>query len=354
MFYDSASTYYWNGTDYVTTVIPNVPVVHPLLMVPVTQSPCSVWLNGYCNVQYGAWFVEPFGNLQALVTGNVGTPWRFLTESLFWPTIIALVTVVLLIVLIGAAFCSWVCPLGSIIDSFDMAIAKFLPKIEAKRAKRSQQSRNHSCTVCPAHKLLVHKNGYAATGVMATMLAASAIFKFNVFCAICPIGIATRGLFHLKSTTYLTTTLKGKVATIYYPLFIELVLVIPVFAVLLSLHTRRFWCNKICPVGATINGISTLNPFVKPVVVKEKCITNKFTKENQKTDVCGNCEKACPAQIKLLSGGSLHRCTKCMECYIACENNAVKIRGYAKPDIWRVKYLFKRKKKTPATLTVKV
>jgi ferredoxin-type protein NapH len=346
----------FNTADYPIHVTSIFNPKNTLFELPITQSPCSIWLDGYCTVTPGTWWVEPFGPLQALFTGSSTTSNPQVAYALFISTITVLGLAAILIVLVGAAFCSWMCPLGSIIDSFDMAIGRFLPKIEAKRAARSQKERSHNCSVCPATKILTHKNGYAATGFMAALVAASAILKFNVFCLICPIGITTRGLFHLKATTYVTSkTVTGGKISVFYPMFIEFIMVIPVVAVLLSLHSRRFWCNKVCPVGATINGISTLNPLIKPKVDHTKCIMNGCPTDckDQKTDYCGacrldddrKCEKSCPAGIKLLDDGSLHRCTKCMECYIACEHDAIKVKLVGKPDIYRVPSLFRRKKK---------
>jgi ferredoxin-type protein NapH len=329
---------------------------HTFFQLPVAQSPCSIWLNGYCDVTPGAWWVEPMGPLQALFTASATTANQATANALFISTITVLALAVILIILVGAMFCSWMCPIGSIVDSFDMAVGRFLPKIEAKRVARAQKERSHNCSYCPPARIFAYKNGYAATGLLATMLAASAIFKFNVFCLFCPIGIATRGLFHLKASTFVARATGAK-STIIYPLFIEFVMIIPVVAVLLSLHTRRFWCNKVCPVGATINGISTLNPLIKPKVDHTKCVMNGCPTDckDQKTDYCGacrleddrKCEKACPANIKILDDGSLHRCTKCMECYIACEHDAIKVKLVGKPDIYRVPSLFRRKKKAP-------
>lgn len=322
----------------------------PFFYVPITQSPCSVWLQGYCNIDTGAWLVEPLGAVQALLTGKV--------DALrFVPTLIALFLVIVLIVLLGNAFCSWACPVGTVVDSFDKGVEKFLPKIEAKRAQVSVQGKQSlSCSACPIHKVIMHENQVLASGVLASALVGSAIFQYNVFCTVCPIGILTRGMFHLKATTFLTK--------IIYPVFLEL-LIIPVVAVVLSLRERRFWCNKLCPVGALLSGVAALNPFIKPKVKQDKCIMKGCPEDCKDSYIgyCGTCrleddkkcEKVCPVGINLVGNGSLHRCTKCFECYIACDYDAIKVDLVSKPDIFRAKSFFKnlksRKRKNQAQST---
>jgi ferredoxin-type protein NapH len=138
------------------------------------------------------------------------------------------------------------------------------------------------------------------------------------------------------------------------PFYLEL-LIFPVIAVLVSLKERRFWCNKLCPVGAIINLTSSLNPFIKPKLNPQKCIMNVCPDDCKDSHLgyCTACRvednykclRNCPAQINLVGNGSLHRCTKCMECYITCDHNAIEIKPVGKPDIFRVGGYLKRKLK---------
>ncbi len=313
----------------------------PFGTLPMAWSPCSVWLNGWSwPYPPGAWLVEPLGALQAIVTREVSLP-------LLEPTFIALGVVLASVVLLGSAFCSWACPLGSLIDSFDMAIGKFFHKIEAKRIEaykksKIQASQPNSCTLCPVTRLIT-RNNVASTGIVAASVAGAAITGFNVFCLICPIGIATRGLFNLKATTFVSRKLSPP--GVINPFFIEL-LIFPVIALLVSLKERRFWCNKLCPVGALLNGVSTVNLLVKFRINKEKCIMNGCPDgcKDSHLGYCTacrvaddrKCEKVCPAQINITGDGSMHRCTKCMECYIACDHGAIKFSVVGKPDIFRL------------------
>ena len=130
--------------------------------------------------------MDPFGGLQILLTGRV-TAWGHI------PTLIAILFFVILIVLLGNVFCSWACPIGTMIDSFDKGIEKFFPKVEAKRNKRSLRrgqgkhkghGRHLGCPLCPLRKVVPNRNGVLANGILASALVGSAVFKFPVLCCL--------------------------------------------------------------------------------------------------------------------------------------------------------------------------
>jgi polyferredoxin len=304
--------------------------IESFFMVPITQSPCSTWLGYYGSVSPGLWLMEPFGGLQVLLSGQVDL-------LLLVSTIVAVLFFILLTVLLGNVFCSWVCPVGTIVDSFDKGIEKFFPDIEAKRNKRTKQRREHKsessslgCPLCPLHKL----NGFLAHGILASALVGSAVLKFPVFCAVCPIGIVSRGLIHFKSMMSITR--------MWMVWWLEL-LAVPVVATLLSLREKRYWCKRLCPVGAFLGLVGSLNPLIKPRVKDEKCVMKGCPKDckGSRLDLCllcrvmddKNCEKVCPVDIDLVNHGSLAKCTKCLECYIVCPYDAISLNFSGKPDI---------------------
>lgn len=299
----------------------------PFLFLPLVQSPCSIWLNGWCNVGPAEWLACPLGGIQSLVTLKVEL-------HLIAPTVIAVILVLLFIFLLGNFFCGWICPVGTVIDSFDKSVELFFPKLEAERVERSKRMQNTSsnkksalCKACPILKTISNKSGATAGGVLALAVASSAVLRFNVFCTACPIGIFTRGLFHLKATRYLTGVINNILIELY---------AIPVVAIVLSVRERRFWCKRICPVGAILNIVGSANPFIKPEISSDKCVMKGCPQacEDYRLDYCSlcrleddkKCEKVCPTDVKLFDGVGLNRCTKCMECYVACEYDAVKIK----------------------------
>jgi len=323
----------------------------PSLKVPITQSVCNVWTSYMGNANPGAWFACPVGAVQVLITGMIDK-FRVI------PLIIAMLIFIIPIILLGNVFCSWVCPIGTIVDSFDKGIEKFFPKFETKRSKRSIQSRQSKnnklgshllCPVCPVIKLLSNRNGGLAYGILGSAFVGSFALRIHVFCSVCPMGIISRGLVHLKSLSMWLPT--ARVTGQYLAIVPELV-AIPVAAVLSSLREKRFWCRKLCPLGALLSAVGTLNPFIKPRVKEERCVMKCCPEdcEDYHIDYCGwcrdlddrKCEKVCPVGINLVDPGSLHKCTKCMECYIVCEWNAVKVDLVGKPDVSRIGGFFKR------------
>jgi ferredoxin-type protein NapH len=331
-------SYFSNGLD------------NSLLLLPLGQSPDSIWLVTFGVSVPGTRIVCPLWAVQTVLAGEV------VIADLI-PTIVAMLLFLIPIFVLGNMFCGWVCPVGTIIDSFDRVVTKFLPKVDAKRversmrnkemrAKRQSQSNNIICPSCPLGKLS-GRYGVVANGVMVSSFVGSAALGFPVFCTICPIGIATRGVAHLSSTASIT----GK----FLPIIIEL-WAIPVVAVLTSLRERRFWCKKICPVGALLNVAGAFNPFFKPVVITDKCRMKGCPEdcEDYRLDYCfmcrqmddKRCEKVCPVDINLTDQESLARCTKCLECYIACESDAIEIKLSGIPDaVPALARFFKRRRK---------
>ncbi|MBN1784487.1 MAG: 4Fe-4S binding protein [Candidatus Bathyarchaeota archaeon] len=317
--------------------------IESFFMVPITESPCSFNLRYYGDIAPGFWLMEPFGGLQVLVSGQVGR--TFLIQ-----TVVAVLFFVALTVIFGNVFCSWVCPVGTLIDSFDKGIEKFFPNLEAKRVQRWTRRKERKseksklgCPVCPLHKV----SGLWAHGILASAVIGSAVFKFPVFCAVCPIGIVSRGLVHFKSMMSITQ--------VWMVWWLEM-LAVPIVATLLSLREKRYWCKRICPVGAFLGLIGSLNPFIKPRVKDDRCIMKGCPEDckGSKLDICmlcrsmddNKCEKVCPVDIDLVNHGSLARCTKCMECYIVCDYDAIQIDSVRKPDIIQsVKMLVNRLRK---------
>jgi ferredoxin-type protein NapH len=291
------------------------------------------------------------GGLQTLLTGYVNF-------SYFLPLLGAFLLFLVPIFLLGNVFCSWVCPVGAIVDGFDKVVATYMRGIDAKREKRLQRSKAKeaakktnaaACLPCPFTRILNKMfGGTAANGVLVFSLVGSVVFRFPVFCSVCPIGVVSRGMFHLKAWTVLAS-----VSQKILPIILELS-VIPVIAVLLSLREKRYWCRKICPVGATLNLAGSVSPLLKPKVREEGCVMKKCptTCDDYHLGYCGTCrqldakrcESVCPQGINLVEDGSLFRCTKCFECYIECEKDAVKIDVVGKSDAYTAfKRLLKRK-----------
>jgi polyferredoxin len=76
---------------------------------------------------------------------------------------------------------------------------------------------------------------------------------------------------------------------------------------LLSLLFENFWCRYLCPYGALLGFLSILSPF-------------KVTRNPNTCIQCGKCTKSCPNQILVEQANKIWspECTGCMNCVREC------------------------------------
>ena len=331
----------------------------PLYWLDYGQSVCSLILISWSYLGPGAWLVCPVGGLEVLLTAGNAPASGLQLSWLLLSLASAVLLFFVLIFLLGSIFCSWVCPLGTVIDGFDKGVERFMPKTNLKREERlkrnrekNEQKSRFACPTCPFGKFLANKNVTVANGLLVTALVGSAILRFPLWCSICPIGILSQGMFHLKAWTKMT----GKMM----PLILEF-WAIPVIAVLLSLREKRYWCRKICPLGALVKFGARFNPFLKPTAKVDKPVMKEDSKtcEDDRCASCSNldscecnqidqktCENVCPQAIGPLRAKGSAECIKCLDCYIECKNDAIEIKRFGTPDavLW-LRRLFKKLKR---------
>jgi len=175
------------------------------------------------------------------------------------------------------AFCSHVCPMGSMIDLFG-----------ALRGKRSERP----LPLKPAKYVLL------------AAVVAGAVAAVPLAGLVTPMPILARGLLAAGPST---------AAVAERALWPGVLLIV----LLLSLVRRRFWCNYLCPSGALLSIVSRLAR--RRPVRSEACVS------------CGKCVEACSfAAIDLVSYNSNGDCAYCAACAEACPVGAITF-GSAKP-----------------------
>ncbi len=142
--------------------------------------------------------------------------------------------------------------------------------------------------------------------VLGGALLSTAIFGFPVFCLVCPIGL-----------TFGTIAAVWRLLDFNEPSWA--LLVFPAI-VILELVVFRSWCRKICPLGALMSLMSSLNIFARPKVDEKTCLRTSMGVD------CDACKTACFEEIDLHHADQsqpLSECTKCRDCSDACPVHAI-------------------------------
>lgn len=256
------------------------------------------WQTGtLCSVGYDAIaYICPLGALEAIFGS-----WAFVPRVL-----ICLAVVVIVALVFGKAFCSWVCPVAPLSDLLRGKKAREKDECERTQAAHRVLERWSDTNAAQAEK---HKPFRSRVDgrhvVLAGSLASAAVCGFPVFCLVYPIGL-----------TFASAIALYRLIGFNEPA-IE-VLVFPALLVL-ELTVLRKWCHRFCPVGALLSLLSRGNRTFKPHVDASMCARHAGSS-------CAACAQACPEHIDPcadLGDRSLAECTRCGACVNTCPAKAL-------------------------------
>jgi NAD-dependent dihydropyrimidine dehydrogenase PreA subunit len=132
------------------------------------------------------------------------------------------------------------------------------------------------------------------------------------------------GSMDLSTVTAFVHSPYNKVADIKMYLFFAnisgLALKVLIVLGLMSFFIKNLWCRFLCPYGALLGIVSMISPL-KVTRTKESCID------------CKRCTRACPANIEVHTSQRVwsDECTSCLECVAVCPvKNTLEIRGAGK------------------------
>lgn len=261
-------------------------------------------------------------------------------KSVMLHPLLLFVLVVVLIALVGKAFCAWMCPVPWLQRFFrpkKRSVAKggvgHNASAKSGAGHGVPASRNDpgaaSAQVGPSATACIPSACAACAGaaacakalapvggardgvqldsrhaVLVGTLASAAVFGFPVFCLICPVGLTFATIIGLWNLVQFN---EPSWALIIFPIIL-----------IAEVTVLRKWCSKICPISALVSLLSNLNVTLRPRVKADVCLRSRGVD-------CHACVDACPEQLDPHSG-RIPECSKCGKCVEACPAKAISIK----------------------------
>lgn len=231
--------------------------------------------------------------------------------------------VLVLSLLLGRAFCGWVCPFGAMVDASD-AVWKRLAKGRRRRTSGRRVSSQSAVIRLPAVPRLPK---YA---VLAAVLAAALAGLDLVFWA-APLPLAARfwtlaawppvarlaewGLSLAAPLARQVGATGLAFAEVAVPGYAATGYIVGFFAVVLAggVLAPRLWCRMLCPAGAAMGLAGSAAPWRRRV--EHACTA------------CGACARQCPAgaiPVAAPRATDHAECLKCLRCADVCPVDAVR------------------------------
>jgi polyferredoxin len=226
----------------------------------------------------------------------------------------------LLALIVGRAFCGWICPLGSLhhfIGSWKSEQKRGATLLESNRYKRWQATKYYLLVgvllmalfgsafglVLDPLSLLIRSMSVSVLPVLNYGLRAALDAAYEL--PLGPAKIAVQGT---------SVVLDATVMSFKQPHFHQAVLIggLFLFLLVLNLGVTRFWCRAICPLGALL-GVCSTSSLVQLRKHEEKC------------DDCRRCLLHCQGGDDPIPGATWRKaeCHLCLNCLGDCPTGGI-------------------------------
>lgn len=206
-----------------------------------------------------------------------------------WVAAGVLAALVLLTVIFGRVYCSWLCPLGILQDVVNRLL----------RPRGMKQAR-----YTPNHVIIRTLSALAAFGGLA-------VGGVGLLAYLDPYSIAARAFGELPRLLHAPADSSAWLAIALIAFSVALPLG-------LAAWRGRLYCNTLCPVGAVLGLLARWAPFA-PQIDSRACRR------------CGSCLRRCKAHAIDVKQGRIDRtrCVGCYDCVSVCPHRALKLRKAA-------------------------
>ncbi len=195
-------------------------------------------------------------------------------KTIHWPLLLSIVIPVIITLLLGRVFCSWMCPAGLL---FEVAqkLRGLLRLAEVK----------------PADVQFSHRNKYVVLGVGLGVAAATSL---PIFALLYPPAVVSR----LVHAWVFGTAMTGMLVLLGVLVVIELFV------------SPRWWCRTMCPGGA-LYGLIAWRRLLRVKLHAKQCTG------------CRDCEPVCPMGIYPVLDSNTIECDNCGLCLGHCPTKAL-------------------------------
>ena len=201
--------------------------------------------------------------------GALGT--MIATKTMIPRVVISLVIMAALVLLVGRAFCAWLCPTTLIYRIRDYfrspkkrkalaeqknAEIKAISQQELDSLKPAKDAKGHACGACGKCQPVKYGKLDSRHAVLGGALLSTAVFGFPVFCLVCPVGLT------FATVLVLWRAFSAGDATIG-------IILIPAMLIIEIVFLRK-WCTRFCPLSALMNLVGRFSRTFVPVIDDEK------------------------------------------------------------------------------------